>query len=449
MRQPIRFNPESDSRISPISDEAIEAPTTPIYIPPNRQRIGADNSGGRSSSAAVRAILVMVLVSLLAMLAYLMSLSAHPSITDLSPKPGSTSDPGVVTIEAHVNAAKPIESVTLTIDGVQQSPAVETLGDRTWVVRFQSVMPRGQHDAIVDVRDVKGNHQTHSWSFQATGPRISPSIAFSDPPSDATMSAGLLLIHANVQSDTDISSAKLTVNGEVIAAKLTPATTTPVSADADKPQAQVWTVEAQHTFSAGSYTAHLVATDQQGDQSDTEWHFTVTGNTATASARYFPSEKLYVTDQFLTFWQKNNGPDLFGDPVSPRFTDSRGTVVQYFQYARLEIGKNGDVSLGLLGDEAIGSTQDPVEKPNGFSGLYFQATGHTLAGKFQDFWKANGGLAIFGYPISEVLDQNGTKVQYFERARFELAKDQNGNTMVKLTPLGSQIWQAKQSSPPA
>ncbi|MGA7671025.1 MAG: Ig-like domain-containing protein [Nitrolancea sp.] len=396
----------------------------------------------------MRAILVLVLVILLAMLAYLMSLSAHPSITNISPKPGSTTDPGLVTVEAQVNAAKPIESVTLIIDGVQQSPAVSTLGDRSWVVRFQSVMPRGKHNAVVDVLDVKGNHQTQTWSFLASGPRISPSIAFSDPPSDAAVSEGLLLIHANVQSDTDISTATLTVNGQKINTSLTPATTTPVSANLDNPQAQVWNVEAQHAFSAGTYTAKLVATDQQGDQSETEWHFTVTNNPDRASARYFSSAKLYVTGQFLTFWTANNGALLFGDPVSPRFTDTQGTVVQYFEKARFEIGKHGDVSLGLLGDEAIGSTQKSVDKPDGFSGRYFQATGHTLAGKFEDFWNANGGLRIFGYPISEVLDQNGTKVQYFERARFELSKDDNGDTIVRLTPLGAQIWQAQQSSPP-
>jgi len=449
MRQPIRLNSEPKPRISPFLDDTLEAPTTPIHIPQSRPRFGPDTSGGRGSSAAVRAILVALLVILLAMLGYLLSLSSHPSITNLSPNPGSTSDPGVVTVEAQVDAAKPIESVTLTVDGVRQTPAVQTLGDRSWVVRFQSVLAKGTHRAEIDVRDVKGNHQTQSWSFQASGPRISPSIAFSDPPSNATVPEGLLMIHAIVQSDTDISTAKLTVNGQEISAKLSPMTTTPVSDNLDTSQASVWSVESQHDFSAGTYTARLLATDQQGDQTTTEWNFTVSDNASAIDARYFASANLYVTGPFLKFWQANQGPTVFGDPVSPQFTDANGTVVQYFEYARFEIGKNGDVSLGLLGDEAIGSTQPSVDKPDGFNGRYFASTGHTLAGKFEDFWNANGGLKIFGYPISEVLDQNGTKVQYFERARFELSKDSSGNTVVKLTPLGAQIWQSKQSSPPS
>ena len=41
------------------------------------------------------------------------------------------------------------------------------------------------------------------------------------------------------------------------------------------------------------------------------------------------------------------------------------------------------------------------------------------------YWNAHGGLAQFGYPISELITEtldNGQpyQVQYFERARFEL-----------------------------
>jgi len=103
------------------------------------------------------------------------------------------------------------------------------------------------------------------------------------------------------------------------------------------------------------------------------------------------------------------------------------------------------VQLGLLGVEALGTTQEKVDKPAGFSGRYFSATGHTLAGKFQDFWTEHGGLDLFGYPISEVIDQNGTKVQYFERARFELREGEEGTTTVELTPLGQQIWNTRQN----
>lgn len=62
---------------------------------------------------------------------------------------------------------------------------------------------------------------------------------------------------------------------------------------------------------------------------------------------------------------------------------------------------------------------------------YFPETGHWLAGGFYQFWRANGGLMVFGYPLSEefrgpVIQGCGCRddgkphvVQWFERARFE------------------------------
>ena len=57
--------------------------------------------------------------------------------------------------------------------------------------------------------------------------------------------------------------------------------------------------------------------------------------------------------------------------------------------------------------------------------ITFPETGHTLAGRFLEYWQANGGLPQFGYPISAVVDEVGEdgqrhQVQYFERNRFEL-----------------------------
>jgi LPXTG-site transpeptidase (sortase) family protein len=55
--------------------------------------------------------------------------------------------------------------------------------------------------------------------------------------------------------------------------------------------------------------------------------------------------------------------------------------------------------------------------------LYFRETGHTLAYNFRLFWDRNGGLPIFGYPITEVFMEDGWPVQYFERARLEWHAD--------------------------
>ena len=56
---------------------------------------------------------------------------------------------------------------------------------------------------------------------------------------------------------------------------------------------------------------------------------------------------------------------------------------------------------------------------------YFAESGHGLAAPFKGYWEAHGGLAQFGYPLTEpfaeqsVDDGKTYTVQYFERARFE------------------------------
>jgi len=49
--------------------------------------------------------------------------------------------------------------------------------------------------------------------------------------------------------------------------------------------------------------------------------------------------------------------------------------------------------------------------------------GKHLGGGFRRFWEARGGVQIFGYPITEEMEEGGITVQYFERARFEWRPD--------------------------
>ena len=58
--------------------------------------------------------------------------------------------------------------------------------------------------------------------------------------------------------------------------------------------------------------------------------------------------------------------------------------------------------------------------------LCFDAPGITncVEGRFREFWEENGGLPVFGYPISgperEVVAEGDFLAQYFQRYRFEL-----------------------------
>jgi hypothetical protein len=78
----------------------------------------------------------------------------------------------------------------------------------------------------------------------------------------------------------------------------------------------------------------------------------------------------------------------------------------------------------------------------------FPQTGHTVCGKFLDYWQKHGGLAQQGYPISEVFTEtsalNGKPytVQYFERAVFELHPENKPPNDVLLSLLGTYLGKA-------
>jgi hypothetical protein len=71
---------------------------------------------------------------------------------------------------------------------------------------------------------------------------------------------------------------------------------------------------------------------------------------------------------------------------------------------------------------------NPAERvgdPHNPNITYFAPVGHTLGGVFRDYWQQHGGLAQFGYPLTEEFSETSSTdgktyvTQYFERARFE------------------------------
>ncbi len=154
---------------------------------------------------------------------------------------------------------------------------------------------------------------------------------------------------------------------------------------------------------------------------------------------YFPVTGHSLSDQFLTFWRTHGALSIFGYPISQPI-DVAGRQVQYFERARFELhpefqGTPYEVELELLGTESTASRTEedpfkPVSAPPGWQDNsdrdYFAPTGHFLAYGFKSYWETHGGLAVFGYPISEELTENGRTVQYFERARFEWWPEHRG-----------------------
>lgn len=73
---------------------------------------------------------------------------------------------------------------------------------------------------------------------------------------------------------------------------------------------------------------------------------------------------------------------------------------------------------------------------------YFEETGHNVGGPFLAFYETHGGERIFGLPLTEVFEEQGVQVQYFEHMRLEMIANQIDQ--VTITPLGTWLARNRQ-----
>ena len=74
--------------------------------------------------------------------------------------------------------------------------------------------------------------------------------------------------------------------------------------------------------------------------------------------------------------------------------------------------------------------------------LYIGETGQYLHGTFRLFYEQNGGYEVFGNPITPIITDGGLRVQYFEKARFEVPFGHNEQAAVMLSRLGALAIEA-------
>ena len=160
---------------------------------------------------------------------------------------------------------------------------------------------------------------------------------------------------------------------------------------------------------------------------------------------YFYETGHRVSDAFYDYFVNHGGVGRFGYPITEAFVDTKsGLWVQYFQNVRIELHPENsepyNILLGLLGEE-LGKRQAPIPvnqipAANDPICYYFAETGHKLCHSFLDYYRANGSIDMFGYPITEYLYENGYIVQYFQRARFEWRPSRPAGQRVIVAALG-------------
>jgi plastocyanin len=99
------------------------------------------------------------------------------------------------------------------------------------------------------------------------------------------------------------------------------------------------------------------------------------------------------------------------------------------------------LALGLILAGGLAGTNRPAAAAEE---RCFEQTGFCIDGRFREYWEQNGGLAVFGYPITAPRDEvnrdtGGTyQTQWFERNRFELHPENSAPYDVLLGLLGKE-----------
>ncbi len=162
------------------------------------------------------------------------------------------------------------------------------------------------------------------------------------------------------------------------------------------------------------------------------------------------------------YWEDNGGLPVFGYPITPlqiEAIDGWEGPTQWFERDRLEDHGAQGVLAGRLGAlllELQGRPWDvafpqilPASVPP--TCAYFPETRHSLCDPFLRYWRNNGGVQRFGYPITEPFQETiGTwtgTVQYFERRRMELHSELPGSPVL-LGLLGNEILDGERPDGP-
>jgi hypothetical protein len=154
---------------------------------------------------------------------------------------------------------------------------------------------------------------------------------------------------------------------------------------------------------------------------------------------YVPETGHNVPTALFDYYNANGGWLRFGLPVTEFFRqvsmDGTMQYVQYFERSVLTLdmdtGEIGSIPLGYSSVIDHDARQQVAPFETTPSAVYFPDTGHSLQNGFKAYCEANGGLDVFGQPLSEewteyAPDGRKTVVQMFEYARLEWWPDMVG-----------------------
>jgi hypothetical protein len=170
----------------------------------------------------------------------------------------------------------------------------------------------------------------------------------------------------------------------------------------------------------------------------------------------FPETNQCIVGSIGAYWKQHGGLPIFGYPITPErieTVEGQTVPVQWFERDRLEDHGAVGVLAGRLGASVLEQTNrpwqyfksvDPASTPTDCQ--FFAPTGHSLCEPYLSYWRHQGGLERFGYPITQPIydnvednvEQHKLAIQYFERRRMEIHPELPGSPIL-LGLLGGEV----------
>ena len=176
-------------------------------------------------------------------------------------------------------------------------------------------------------------------------------------------------------------------------------------------------------------------------------------------SRYFPETGHSVSGDFLVAYEKASDPiKIYGYPITGIIDNAiTNRKVQYFQRAHFELHPENPPELRVqmthLGEiiylgEIMNKPGDVLTVPQNHPACrHFPETNRQVCYAFLDFFEKNGGIAQFGYPISDIELRSERMIQCFQMACFEWHPELPSGHRVTLMDLGRLYFEARKENP--
>lgn len=239
--------------------------------------------------------------------------------------------------------------------------------------------------------------------FNVTGANITSGSAKTDANGNASFT------YTGLAAGTDTVSAYADINGNGTQNAGEPSTSIGVVWSGAQPSAPVLVIDpgTQNLTTGTNATVTAKLTTNQGPVAGINVYLTVTGinsasktlkTAADGTASYTYTSSTIGADTIQAYADLNgNGKQDASEPTAK-------AVINWTQ------GTTPPTPPEL-------AAAQPAQPKAGCT--YFPETQHNLCAGFKAYWNTFGGLAVYGYPLTEEFQENGLTVQYFERERFE------------------------------